>query len=258
MVKVQKLKITKQSLPRRGCFILLAKSGLASYNLKMPFRNFLEQEYYHLYNHGIDDKLIFKELFDYKEFLFYLKELNDKTNVNIYNRKIAVKNNWNIKRGERLINILSYILLPNHFHIFFQAKNNADSSLFLQKLGTTFTRFFNKKYGRKGSLFLGKMKTKHINENRYLMYITHYIHLNALDLINKNWREGNFKLSLKYRDFLFSYPWSSLSFYTNKTQNNILDENLIKELFPNSDEYVKEIIAFAQSSLAKPDLASEL
>lgn len=90
------------------------------------------------------------------------------------------------------------------------------------------------------------------------MYITHYIHLNALDLVNKNWREGNFKLSLKYKYFLFSYPWSSLGFYANRIHNNILDENLIKELFPNSDEYAKEIIAFPQSSLAKPDLASDI
>lgn len=222
----------------------------------MPFRNFYEQEYYHLYNHGIDDKLIFKEPSDYREFLFYLKELNDKTNVNIYNRKIAIKNSWDIKKGEKLINILSYILLPNHFHIFFQAKNNTDSSLFLQKLGGTFTKFFNKKYERKGPLFLGKMKTKHINKKEYLMYITHYIHLNALDLINKKWREGNLKLSSKDKNFLFFYPWSSLNFYINRTPNNILDENLTKELFPDTNEYIKEILAFPQNSLAKPDLAS--
>ncbi len=237
---------------------MLAKSGLASYSLKMPFRNFYEQEYYHLYNHGIDDKSIFKTPSDYREFLFYLKELNDKTNVNIYNRKIAIKNNWNIKRGEKLINILSYILLPNHFHILFQAKNNIDSSLFLQKLGTTFTRFFNKKYKRKGPLFLSRMKTKHINKNEYLMYITHYIHLNALDLKNKKWRQGCLKLSPKDKNFLISYPWSSLNFYINKTANSILDENLIKELFPDANEYAKEILAFPQqTALAKPDLASD-
>lgn len=218
----------------------------------MPYRNFAEQEFYHIFNHSLDDKIIFQESQDYHKFISFLEEFNDSNNVDLFNRKIAIKNNWKINKKEPLVNILAYTILPKHFHIFFQAKDNKKSSLFLQKISGTYTRLFNKKYNRKGPIFLSKTKSIHIQNKKHFLYITYYIHLNILDLNNKKWRKESVFLSQNEQKFLYFYPWSSLNYYILRKENPVLNTDLINELFPFKEEYKKEL----EILLGKPDFPS--
>lgn len=215
----------------------------------MPYRKFANNKFYHLYNHAIDNKILFQNSSDYKRFLFCLKELNDEKNVSLYERQLYLKNDWEIKRGNPLVDILSYTLIPTHFHISFKARGAREASLFLQKIGIAYTYYFNKKYNRKGPLFCGKMKTVHIDNEAYFQYITYYTHLNILDLINKKWREGKMNLSPKEQKFLFTYPWSSIGFYVSRAPNEIINTELAEEFFPSVQEYEKELIKWVRSNL---------
>lgn len=221
----------------------------------MSYRNFMKEEFYHLYHHGIDDKIIFLETADYQQFLVYLEEFNDENNIRLYERKLAIQNGWKIKKGAPLVNITAYTLMPDHIHLYFQAKGNAEASLFIQKIIGVYTKYFNKKYGRRGALFCGKTKTKHIDNQAYFLHITYYIHLNILDLINKRWREGKMKLSEKEQDFLFSYPWSSIGFYINRTPNKIIHQKLIEEFCLNPKEYKEELINWSARFVELDSLA---
>ena len=156
-----------------------------------------------------------------------MEEFNNSNKVNLYLKKIAINKKWKIKEKNPLVNIFSYTLMPTHPHILFQALGNKEASLFIQKVFGAYTLYFNKKYKRKGSLFCGKAKTIHVDNQAYLSYITYYIHLNILDLINRKWRDGKMILSHKDKKFLFSYPWSSINFYTAKTPNKIIEQNAL-------------------------------
>jgi putative transposase len=212
----------------------------------MAYRNFTPGEFYHLYNRGVDGRKIFLDTEDHKRFLECIKELNDNTGVSLFDRHVSNQQGWEIKRGDPVVNILAYTLLPNHFHIFFYIPENGDASLFLQKVGVSFTKYFNKKYSRTGPLFSGKMKTAHVDNERYHEYITHYIHLNILDLINKKWRSGKLNLTAKEKKFLHSYKWTSLPSYLTHVNDDILQNDIVRELFPNTEEYKKNLYGWAE------------
>ncbi len=50
--------------------------------------------------------------------------------------------------------------------------------LFMHRLGTGYTMYFNAKNKRSGSLFQGKFKASHINSNEYLLHVSAYVNLN--------------------------------------------------------------------------------
>jgi len=96
-----------------------------------------------------------------------------------------------INRGEQLVNIVTYCLMSNHFHLLIYEKTEGGISKFMQKVTTAYTMYFNKSKQRTGALFQGKFKAKHasINDN-YLKYLVAYIHLNPIKLIDAQWKEN--------------------------------------------------------------------
>ncbi|MDR3558802.1 MAG: transposase, partial [Candidatus Pacebacteria bacterium] len=77
-----------------------------------------------------------------------------------------------------LVDIIAYCLNPNHYH--FILKQNKDKGIekFMQKLSTSHTMYFNKKYQRSGALFQGRYKSIHIDSNEYLLYLSCYVNAN--------------------------------------------------------------------------------
>jgi len=121
----------------------------------------------------------------------------------------------NFDRGETIINIGAYCLMPNHFHILVREKIEGGISKYMLKLLTSYSMYFNKKYKRTGGLFEGKFKSNHVDNDNYLKYLYSYIHLNPAKLIDKNWKEKRVKNVNKLLDYVFSYQYSSLKEYSN-------------------------------------------
>ena len=71
-----------------------------------------------------------------------------------------------IPRGKQLVAIGGWCLMPNHFHILIKEVTENGISIFMQKLLTGYSIYFNKKYYRKGILFESKFKAKHLDTNR--------------------------------------------------------------------------------------------
>src|SRR3989338_4061501 len=103
----------------------------------MPARNstkqYIENGYYHIYNRGVEKRTIFKDAQDYAVFLSYLKEyltpknekeLNDKfSNPDIsYKEKDKIIKLLRLNNFSEEITLLSYCLMPNHFHFFVKQK----------------------------------------------------------------------------------------------------------------------------------------
>ncbi|OGD97391.1 hypothetical protein A3F02_01620 [Candidatus Curtissbacteria bacterium RIFCSPHIGHO2_12_FULL_38_9b] len=151
---------------------------------KNSIKQYLENSYYHIYNRGVEKRVIFENDEDYKVFLSYLKIYLDPPQ-SIEARTVSVNNNLykTVRRplnnyyGE--IELVTYCLMPNHFHLLiWQNKNPKSIEYFMRSLCTKYSQYFNKKYQRIGYLFQGTYKAVLIKDDSQLLHLTRYIHLN--------------------------------------------------------------------------------
>lgn len=180
----------------------------------MPAKNsrkqYLENGYYHIYNRGVEKRIIFQDKQDYAVFLSYLKEYLTKKPEKELNKKLSdEKTPWvekdKILRCLRMnnffneITLLVYCLMPNHFHLFVKQKSAGTIDAFMNSLCTRYTMYFNKKYKRVGSLYQGVYKAVLIVSEPQFLYLSRYIHRQALSLQGEALRE---KQPCSYDEYL--------------------------------------------------------
>lgn len=203
-------------------------------------------EYYHLYNRGTDKRKIFTSINEYSRFsvLLYLCNSNTKVDIGDYLRQgLTLSEIFDTEKGKNLVSIGSYCLMPNHFHLLVREKEEGGISLFMQKLQTAYTMYFNKKHERSGSLFQGTFKAQHLNKDIYLKYIFAYINLNPIELIDSGWKENGIKNLHRSEKYLNEYKSSSYLDLvgTNRNENKIIDLSAFPEYF-NSHSGFKDFI----------------
>jgi len=109
----------------------------------------------------------------------------------------------------KLVSIISYCLMPNHFHLILKEIKEGGISMFMKKLLTAYSMYFNKKYERSGALFTRPFRSKHIDKDEYFQYLFGYIHLNPIKLIDSKWKRYGIKDLKKTKEFLNNYKYSS-------------------------------------------------
>jgi len=207
---------------------------------------FVQGEYYHVYNRGVDKRVIFTDVIDYKRFILILKILNTTNNI-------IVRDLFKSKTYEKIISekiddpivaIGAYCLMPNHFHILITPLTKKGIEKYMQKLQTAYAMYFNQKYLRSGSLFQGTFKSQHLDTDEYLKYIYSYIHLNPAKLKDKDWKERGPKDFYLLKDFALDYKYSSIGEYT---KDNFIITNPTHfpkyiENYKSKDEYFKVML----------------
>ncbi len=195
---------------------------------------FAPGEYYHLYNRGTEKRIIFLEEKDYRHFMFLMYICNTTKSIEL--RKIGEF----FDRGETIVDIGVFCLMPNHFHILVREKIENGISTYMRKLMTGYSMYFNKKYKRTGKLYEGVFKSIHVNKDTYLKYLYSYIHLNPAKLIDKNWKENKNRNTNNLLKYVFSYPHSSLQEYqTGKLQ--IINPSVFPVYFEKLDDHKNEL-----------------
>jgi len=149
---------------------------------------FANEEYYHIFNRGVDKRIIFQSQKDYERFLISMELLNDRRNNLMVKWRDFKKFNpraklldfpeFNSSKRERLVDLMAYCLNPNHKHLIMKQLVENGVQLYMHKLSTSYTNYFNVKYKRSGSLFQGPFKSVHINSNRQLLYLSAYVNSN--------------------------------------------------------------------------------
>ncbi|MFY9492932.1 MAG: transposase [Minisyncoccia bacterium] len=216
---------------------------------KVPFA---EGCYYHIYNRGTDKRSVFLDNRDYERFLYLLFACND---VNpISNSQYHYRGFASIQEKERerdkLVDIVCFCLMPNHFHIMLRQAKEKGIPLFMQKLGTGYTMYFNAKEERNGALFQGVFKAVHIDKQNYLDRLATYIHLNPVELIEPKWKEKGIKNWQKAQKFSREYFWSSYQDYIGKGRfKNILSMDVVGELFGFPTSYKKFVKEFLNTDM---------
>lgn len=201
----------------------------------MPGRNILKQDvpesYYHVYARGANKQPIFLETADYAFFLSLLK------------RHLSIEPIANA-RGVGYVNfhddiqLLSYCLMSNHFHLmFYQIKPGAMPSLMRRIMGC-YSTYFNRKYDRRGALFESRYRASRITSDEYLLHISRYIHLNP-----EKWR---------------TYDFSSVHYYLGNTSPDWVTTEPIKELFGTPSHYLTFLEDYEQYRLVLKQFKHEL
>lgn len=204
--------------------------------------NFSVGEYYHIYNRGVDKRIIFNDIDDYNRFILLLYLCNSSDSVDIgslFAEGMTFSDILNLDRENSLIAIGSYVLMPNHFHILGKEVVEGGISKFMSKILTGYSMYFNKKYKRSGSLFEGRFKITHVDKDQYLKYLFVYIHFNPIKLIDPKWKENGIKDLLRAEKYLASYRYSSYLDYIgiSRLENELLDVNSFPEYFCSKKEF---------------------
>ncbi len=214
---------------------------------------FINGEYYHIFNRGVEKRDIFLKTADYFRFIFCLYELNDKKLVvmrdRIENRKKRKK-----YRGatpaltpaprEPLVEVIVFCLMPNHYHLVLRQLVDGGISLFMKKLADSYVGYFNLKYNRRGmgSLFQGRFKAVHIKNDEQIAHLIRYIFTNPIELLNRSWKEEGVKNVQEVIKFLKSYKWSNyLDCIGIPNFPSVTERRFITEFFGDSDK-IKEFV----------------
>ncbi|MEK7470968.1 MAG: transposase [Patescibacteria group bacterium] len=158
----------------------------------MPARNsrkiYSDGGTYHVYNRGVEKRIIFEDEQDYKVMLNYLKEyLSPISKNDIVKTTFLIRNSSYVgfkrkpKNYNNQLELLAYCLMPNHFHLILRVDKGGVLKKFMQSLLTRYSMYFNKKHNRVGSLFQGRYKAVLVNEEIYLLHLSRYIHLNPYE-----------------------------------------------------------------------------
>lgn len=179
-------------------------------------------EIYHILNRGVDKRTIFLDDQDRFRFVHDLYEFNNKERVNttFYEFKksndIGCRKDTEFVRRKILVDIHAFCLMPNHYHLLISPKIEGGIPKFMKKLNMGYAKYFNEKYERSGALFQGKYKSIIIKKGSHFMHLPYYIHLNPLDLIFPEWRNGIISNPNKAMKYLENYRWSSFQDYIGK------------------------------------------
>ena len=141
---------------------------------------------YHIYNCGINGCDLFRENQNYEYFM------------NLYNKHISP-----------VADTYAWVLMKNHFHLLVRIKeeefiknlrgfeNRRGLKLYqpFSNLFNAYTKAFNKRFGRSGSLFENRFHRKLVSDIEYFKRLVVYIHNNPV-------HHG-------FTQFAMDYPWSS-------------------------------------------------
>ena len=216
-------------------------------------------EFYHIYNRGVEKRVIFLDEYDYNRFILQLYLCNNTEPVDLgdlLRQGRSLSEIFDLKKEDTLVDIGAWCLMPNHFHILIKEKTENGISTFMKKLLTSYSMYFNRKYHRKGSLFEGLFKAKHLDYDQYLKYQFTYIHLNPIGIIDSGWKEKHIGDKKKAELFLNNYKYSSFRDYLGekRSEGKILNIGAFPEYFEtvlDFKEMIKEWINFNDESSDK-------
>lgn len=142
-----------------------------------PHRLGYSGAFYHLFNRGVEKRVIVNDDQDRRTF-------------------VAL---WSETVGQFKLRLFAYCLMSNHYHFFIQStENNLSKAMWF--FSVNYSRYFNKRHQRVGPLYQGRFQARLVNHEAYALTLVRYIHQNPLEA------------ALVKR--LETYPWSSYGSYT--------------------------------------------
>jgi putative transposase len=176
----------------------------------MPYRKveFVQGHFYHIYNRGVGRQPIFREGENY---LFLLRRVKQ------YASSLDVA-------------VIAYCLMPNHYHFLLRQDGPQPAGWLPQRVFNSYTKAFNKRYGRTGTLLEGPYKAIHIDQESYLLHLCRYIHANPV-------RHG-------LVSDLAQWPYSNYLEWIGARNGKLVDRAFAREHFPVAESYRQFVLDY--------------
>jgi putative transposase len=202
-------------------------------------------EYYHLYGRGNAKQRLFRDDRDHIRFLFGILYFQFSQDINNISRQVSyyVKHSvFNIEpeTNERIVELVAFCLMPNHFHLIVTPLSEIGVSQYMQRSLNAYAKYFNTKYEASGHVFQGPFGAVALENNKQLLYLSTYLHRNPRELAKEKYQE---------------YPWSSCVDYLKQNRwASLLNPSIVTEQFPGPKAYR----TFLEESIAKEVLDEEI
>jgi len=191
----------------------------------------VDDNYYHIYNRGVDKREVFLDEGDYQRFIISMVLLNDEQDGLMLRWRDFRKTNktgtladfqtLNVWKRKPIVEINAYSMLPNHFHYILKQISKKGVEKFMQKIGNSYTKYFNEKYQRVGSLFQGTFKSSHIKSNSQMLRMSVYVNCNSEI-------HGIAKAE--------NYRWCGFPEYLGKRDSGLCDKKVVSSHFRNYND----------------------
>ena len=203
---------------------------------------FIEGEIYHIFNKSISSYGILKNLDNAQRFLNTFEYYNNYLEIKSYSQSIRTKKfeykNIIYPIENSLCKILSYCVMPDHYHFLLKILKNNSFSKFMSDVENSFTRYFNIKFGRKGPLWQNSFKSVEIRSNEQLLHVSRYIHLNPTTnrLVDRpeDWIFSSYKDFITDKkllnDFMKEISIDDIDDYKKFVENNIEYQRDLKHI----------------------------
>lgn len=122
------------------------------------------------------------------------------------------------------VEMVAYCLMPTHYHFFVYLLESDGLEKLMRSVMTVYSKYFNQKYQRAGTLFQNSFLASRITNDVYFWHITRYIHLNPIDISEVNYTH---------------YPYSSIGYFIGEKHAAWLHEERIVQTHAERLKYAE-------------------
>ncbi len=173
--------------------------------------------FYHIINRGVEQRVVFYEKEDFKKFEELICDYAKSFDINLH----------------------SFSLMNNHYHLLLETKNE-ELSKFMRQINMNYAIYFNKKYKRAGHLWQGRYKSWYVTDEAYLYSLILYIEQNPIkakivnDIGEYPYQSAYYILNDLELPPCLKNSWLVKNFHKSKEIKNFLnsplDKDILKEL----------------------------
>lgn len=151
------------------------------------YRNkiFQSNSVYHIYNKGIDGRIVFQDEVDFVYFekllARYLGEWRPVHNTRYKSEKPYLARRKQEMNLHGQVSLIAYCLMPNHFHLLVRQQDASGITKLIRRVLTNYVMYFNQRHSRRGMLFEGPYRAVMVEESDQILAVSRLIHLNAVN-----------------------------------------------------------------------------
>lgn len=204
---------------------------------------------FHIYNRGVAKQPLFHDPQDCQHFLDTLSFYREATPERRFSKT---------DRDERrklfagpvkqpLVDIVAYCLMPNHFHLILVERVGSGISTFMRRAMNSYTRAYNTRYRRVGTIFQGTFCAVEVTSDEQLLHLSRYLHLNPF--------------VARLVETPAAYEWSSYPAYLGGYASRIIQPELILGLAHTPaayQEFVEDYMSYARELSRIKDLLLDI
>lgn len=224
---------------------------------------------YHVVKRATEGREIFLKPQDFHRFILGLEFFNDADPADLWNLIVGIVGSDPAKLGQKLkkqrrkkriaiVELLAFVLMPNHIHLILREIKQNGISKYIQKLGG-YSTYFNKQYHRMGALFQSRFKAIRIKDDVQLDTVFSYVHTNPVELWEAGWKKRKVKNPERAVKKLEEYWASSYNDYIGISKfPQVVDRKFFLEFYGDEKKCKQAIVDWIRFKAGQIELGPEI